>query len=107
MKPVKAGELQAALDKKGFVLDRMTTDKIYFLHHEGKKTAVYTKVSHGRGEELRFPILKMIQRQLCFDTQGQLQQFIDCPLSYNDYINLLKSKGVIGAAAAGQKQRRS
>lgn len=95
MKPYKARELEDALKKKGFALDRATDDKIYYLWFEGRKTQVWTKISHGSGEELRFRLLKLIQRQLCLDTQAQLRDFIEGGMDGAAYISFLITKGVI------------
>ena len=95
MKPHKVRELVEALKQKGFLLDRQTNDKIYYLWHEGRKTRVWTKVSHGRGEELGFRLLKKIQAQLFLDTAAQLGDFIDGTMNAATYIAFLRTKGVI------------
>jgi hypothetical protein len=105
VKPVKSRELEEALRKHGFVLDRSTNDKIYYLHYRGKKTSVFTKISHGSGEELGFRLLKMIQAQLRLDTQRQLQEFIDNTMDATAYIVHLKGKGVIREEARPHDRR--
>jgi hypothetical protein len=106
VKPYKSGDLEGALTKKGFLFERGSGDKIYYLHHEGKKTSVFTKLSHGRGEELGFRLLKMIRDQLRLDTQGQLADFIDCPMSAHAYMEILKAKGVVRDAPPSAPPRR-
>jgi predicted RNA binding protein YcfA (HicA-like mRNA interferase family) len=93
--PARARDFESALNRKGFQKDRKTDDKVYYFHHDGKKTHIHTKVSHGSGEELRANILGQIKRQLELDSSAQLMRFIDCPLSHADYIAHLKAKQAI------------
>jgi hypothetical protein len=99
VKPYKARELADALREKGFHFERATDDKIYYLWDEAdRKTRVWTKVSHGRGEELGFRLLKKIQRELFLDTSAQLQDFIDGSIDRPAYLTFLRQKGIIEAA---------
>jgi len=54
----KARELRSALALKGFSLERKTTDDLFYFYFGGKKTQVHTKISMGRGEELRALVYK-------------------------------------------------
>jgi hypothetical protein len=95
VKSYKARELEEALKSHGFLLDRSTSDKIYYLWHGGRKTSVFTKVSHGSGEGLGHRLMAMIQRQLRLDSQGQLREFIEGTMDGPAYIVFLKAKLVI------------
>jgi hypothetical protein len=90
-----ARDFKSALNKKGFILERRTTDEIYFLYYQGKRTSVHTKVSMGKGEDLRDALLTKIRRQLQLDTASQLQDFINCPMTGDAYAQLLVDKQVI------------
>lgn len=90
-----AKDFKSALTKKGFASDRRTTDEIYYLYYQGKKTSVHTKVSMGKGEDLRDALLAKIKRQLQLDTASQLQDFVTCPMTGEAYAQLLVNKGVI------------
>jgi hypothetical protein len=91
----KAKELRSALALKGFSLERKTTDDLFYFYFGGKKTQVHTKISMGRGEELRAALLSKIRTQLCLDTNAQLGDFIDCPMTHELYIRHLQSKGIL------------
>jgi hypothetical protein len=91
----KARELRSALEAKGFLLERQTTDDIFYFYHEGRRTQVHTKISMGRGEELRSALLSQIKRQLFLDTGVQLGAFIKCPMSHEEYIDHLRAKGIV------------
>ena len=86
---------RAALEKKGFVLERRTRDDLYYLYYAGKKTSVFTKVSQGRGEDLRDRILGKIRMQLRLETNNQLRDFVECPMTGDDYAAYLIEKDVI------------
>ncbi len=93
--PESAREFEKALLKKGFRLERQNTDKLFFLYYDNKRTQIWTKVSHGRGEELRAALLSKIKHQMQFDTTDQLVRFIDCSLSHAEYIEFLTSKDAL------------
>lgn len=90
MASFKAKVIENALCSKGF--EKNNTHHRYFrLHHNGKKTGIKTKLSHGR-KEYGDQLLGEMKRQLCFDTNKQLSQFIDCSITQKDYIKILKKK---------------
>jgi hypothetical protein len=86
---------RAALEKKGFVLDRRTTDDFYYLYYNGKKTAIWTKLSQGKREDLRDRILGKIRGQLRLETNPQLGAFIECPMSGRQYATYLIERKLI------------
>jgi len=86
---------RAALLKKGFASERHTTDEFFYFHYQGRKTSVWTKLSHGRGEDLRDKILGQIRRQLHLETGAQLADFIDCPMTAEQYARFLVERGFV------------
>lgn len=74
---------------------RSTTDELYYLYCDGKKTSVLTKVSHGKGEDLRDVLIQKVKRQLGLQTTQELTAFVDCPLTFETYTKLLKERGHI------------
>ena len=90
-----AKDFERALLKKGFQLDRRTGDKIFFFYHAGRKTRVHTKISEGRGEDLRSKLLGHIKRQMFFDTTAQLSEFIDCSIDEAAYVEHLRRKQIL------------
>ena len=93
MKRFKTGDYRSALRKKGFQSERSTKDEIYYLYVEGRKTSIFTKVSHGSSEDIRDPLLRMIKRQLNLNN-SEVERFIDCPMEYVEYLENLKRKGI-------------
>ena len=68
---------------------RESGDRLVWLEYEGK-TVIRTRRSHGNKEIPSYWI-----RQQLKVNEEQIKGLIDCPFSFSDYINLLKSKGII------------
>lgn len=89
----KTREIERALMRKGF--KRADKHHRYFtLHINGKKTSIRTKLSHGKSEYGE-PLLNQMAKQLKLDKR-QFFDLLDCPLSYDGYVALLKKQGDIG-----------
>ena len=62
MKPLKTDKIKSSLVKKGFSAEN-GDHKYYTLYCNGKKTHIFTKVSHGK-PEVGEPLLGMMARQV-------------------------------------------
>jgi hypothetical protein len=90
-----AKEVSAGLAKKGFV-PRENDHTFYHLFVAGKKTIVNTKISHGE-KDIGDRLLGMMARQLRLSKRDFLN-LIDCPLSFDEYVKLLRNEGVVAAS---------
>ena len=89
----KAREIKEGLTKKGFAA--VQRDHTYlFFSVEGRKSGVHTKISHGN-KEYGDNILSLVARQLRITTK-QLDDLLDCPMSYEDYLAILRTKNITG-----------
>lgn len=90
--PKKARDVIAGLTQKGF---QAKENDHTFLHLfvDGRKTAVYTKVSHGE-KEIGDKLLGLMARQIRL-SRREFLDLIECPLSHDAYIVLLRNKGVV------------
>jgi predicted RNA binding protein YcfA (HicA-like mRNA interferase family) len=78
--PRPAREVMASLEKKGFT--KKENDHTFFhLWVDGKKTTVYTKVSHGE-KEIHDNLLGAMARQLRL-SKKQFLELVDCPLTFD------------------------
>jgi len=92
---VPRNQIEKALSAKGFRL-KESHHRFYYFYYENKITSIRTKVSRGSShKDYNDILLKQIQHQLKFDTKEQLFQFLQCPLKEEDYVQLLKEKGLI------------
>lgn len=95
MKIRKVKDLVKVLKKKGFELHPEKNDhNFYFLIVDGKKTSINTFFSHGKSEYGDSLMLK-IKTQLRFQNTKTAEDFFDCPLTKEKYIELLKTQGDI------------
>ena len=89
----KAREIKEGLTKKGFIA--VQRDHTYlFFSVEGRKSGIHTKISHGN-KEYGDNILSLVARQLRITTK-QLDDLLDCPMSYEDYLSILRTKNITG-----------
>ncbi len=92
MNPRKTKKMKAVLKRKGFV-DHEGDHTFFTLHVDGKKTSIRTKISHGCGE-YGTPLLDQMAKELALSNK-ELGQFLDCPLSAEKYVDLLKFRDKI------------
>ena len=86
---IKAKDFDTLVHKFGFQI-RKGRDLLAWLEHEGK-ILVRTKRSHTKGRDL--PFQHAIRQQLKLN-EDELEKSISCELSRDDYIALLKRKGI-------------
>ncbi|MEX2489713.1 MAG: hypothetical protein WD356_09340 [Pseudomonadales bacterium] len=88
-------KIERSLGRKGFDLDNR--DHRYYLHkHNGKETGVKTKLSHGKKyKRLDANLQSVIKRQLKLDSSSEFRDFVECPMSADDYLAKLRDKGII------------
>jgi hypothetical protein len=87
VKSKKAREVRQALVRKGFREDGKRDHWYYFLYVDGRKSGIYTKISHNE-PEIGTGLLSVMARQLRIGT-AQFELFIDCKLTEEQYIRLL------------------
>jgi len=90
----KAREIKEGLIKKGFIAYQRDHTYLFF-SVEGRKSGVHTKISHGN-KEYGDNILSLVARQLHITTK-QLDDLLDCPMSYEDYLSMLQEKKIVRA----------
>lgn len=84
--PLKARDVERALTTKGF--QKSGGDHhYYFLWHNGQKTHIRTKISHGESE-IHDKNCGAMARQIKL-TRSQFEDFVECPLTAQKYVELL------------------
>jgi hypothetical protein len=89
----KAREIKEGLTKKGFIAYQRDHTYLFF-SVEGRKSCIHTKISHGN-KEYGDNLLSLVARGLHISTK-QLDDLLDCPLSYEDYLAILRAKNIAG-----------
>jgi hypothetical protein len=93
MGDVRVRDIDAALKRKGFRSEQGSKHTKYHFVFEGHDTGVVTFLSRSYdqyGEVLQ----SKVARELGL-TRGELRDFVDCPLSLEEYTGLLKGRGKI------------
>lgn len=95
--PRKRSDVENSLTKKGF--RSRDGDHSYFNYYSkaGKKTAVFTKTSHG-AREIDDNLLGKMARQ-CKLSRADFDRLIDCPLDRESYESKLIAQGAVEAPA--------
>ena len=95
MKPRKTKDIQKVLEKKGFILEPAKDHhQFYYLVIDGKKQAIKTYFSHSK-KEYDKSLMNQIKKQLKFKETEKAEDFFDCPMSKQQYIEMLVELGEI------------
>lgn len=95
MKPRKSKDIQKVLEKKGFILEpEKDHHQFYYLLIDGKKQVVKTYFSHGKKEYGKF-LMNQIKKQLKFRETEKAEDFFDCPMTKEQYVEMLFELGEI------------
>lgn len=88
----KVKEVVAGLKNKGFSC-REGNHQFFHLLVGGKKTTVWTKISHGK-KELNDNLLALMSRQVKL-TRSDFDDLINCPLTSEEYLRILRDRKCI------------
>ena len=92
--PADRDKIVSSLKSKGFKPSE-GDHTFYTLFVDGKKTSVFTKISHGsKYKEYGDPLLDLVKKQMGL-TKEELREFIECTLEEKTYIEKLKTKNRI------------
>jgi hypothetical protein len=91
--PFDARRIASALTRKGFV-ERESHHTFYHLHVNGKDAGVFTKISHGE-REVGDALAKKMQKQMHLPNLAAFRDFVDCPMSAQEYLTTLRRAGII------------
>ena len=96
MSEIRTAPIVAALLNKGFIRPAGRDHEYFFFHYRGKKTAVFTRISHGQRTADDWLIGKMAgQLRL---TKREFLSFVECTLSGPRYAQLLVDRGAVRPA---------
>lgn len=85
----KTREIVSSFTKKGFNPKKGKSKHIkYTLYVNGKKTSIFTWISHGL-DEYDDQLLNAMRKELRLESNQELDDLIDCPMSAEALISLL------------------
>lgn len=93
--PLERKDIEVALLKKGF--KQKDGDHSFFTYWttDGKKSSVFTKTSHGSSYKTLSDDLVGKMAKQCGVATGQFKQLVACPLSRQDFQNIIVTNGRI------------
>jgi predicted RNA binding protein YcfA (HicA-like mRNA interferase family) len=95
MPTYKTRKIASSLNKKGFVQKKGKSKHIkYTLYVNGKKTRVYTWISHGK-DEYGDQLLNAMRKELYLNKPQELEDLIECPMTEEALISLLIKRKVV------------
>ena len=92
MPTLKAKDVHSALLRKGFEVEN-SHHVFFLLKIKGKRSSVKTKMSHG-ASELDDRLIGFMAEQLHL-TKAQFNNLVSCPLSKEEYVDILVEKRVV------------
>jgi hypothetical protein len=92
--PRKKGDVVAGLENKGFQAREGDHLFLHYFNRDGRKTCVYTKVSHGSKGDIDDSLLGVMAKQ-CRLPKKAFLLLVDCPLAREDYEASLMEREVI------------
>ncbi len=97
MAPIDRQTIESNLLDKGFKLNSRGRDhKFFYFYYKGKKTIIRTKISTGtKYKEYGDDLINKMKYQLALDNFNQTKKFLMCPLSEEEYIDILITKNKI------------
>ena len=88
-------DISKNLPRKGFIVEEKHHK--YFYHvYNGKRTGAYTYISHGsKIKTIGDNLINMMKKQLELDNKQQVSDLCKCPMSTDDYNDILIGKKII------------
>lgn len=94
MNPISRRTIEKSLSQKGFKPQEASHHRYYYLYYDEKKYPIHTKISRGSTyREYGIHLLKLMKKRLKLDSLGQTYDLLQCPMTHEEYIGLLKKKG--------------
>lgn len=93
---IKRDQIESSLLKKGFVSDDDRDHR--FFHHvwAGKRTGIKTKISRGsKYRAIDASLQSKMKKQLKLDTSEEFRGLVLCPMAAEDYLEKLRTRGLI------------
>lgn len=94
MASIKSHKVASSLKKKGFLEQSWRKGHtFYHFMYLGKEYPIETHMSRGsHGEEIHDKLIKAMAEQL-FLTRKEFEDLVECPLSKEMYVEILKKQG--------------
>jgi hypothetical protein len=78
---------------------------MYWFYVDGKKTSVHTWISHGE-RKYEKQLLAKVRSQIRLQDWDEFRRFVECPMQYGAYLNLMVARGHVKLPAASKKPKK-
>lgn len=96
MRSLARRQIEKAFGQKGLVPEEAKGHRKWILLHEGRYTGIFTKISRSpKYKEIDDTTLGRISRQLKFRMLHQFKDFVECPVTQEMYLELLREQHYI------------
>jgi hypothetical protein len=98
MNEIPRRKIRQSLENKGFILDqgRGDHDWYYFFHNGKKFKQVCAKISRGSHyKTYHSRLIDRMKKLLQLDSLQDTKDLLECPMDKNQYLLMLKEKGII------------
>ncbi|MBQ9607841.1 MAG: hypothetical protein IJV15_00180 [Lachnospiraceae bacterium] len=92
--PRATKDVQKALLKKGFTLEKKRDHAYYFVYIGNKKTRINTKISHGSHKDISDSLLKLMMKEMKLQKK-EFDEYMNCTLTKDEYLTFLKENKYI------------
>lgn len=88
--------IEQSLSKKGFIKDDGGRDHQYYRYctADGKKTTIFTKLSHSSAKSISTSLVSMMARQCKLET-NDFCELVNCSMGREKYENTLRAQGLL------------
>lgn len=94
--PIERSRIERSLEQKGFVREEKTKHSYFYHEVNGKRTGIATFVSRGtKYRTYDDSLIGGIKRQLRLDSAADAKEFLNCPMTAEEYNQRLRSKGLL------------
>lgn len=89
--PLQSRVVLPSLSKKGFQVEE-GKDQMFRHYLGGRRTGVWTKISHGN-HEIHDGLLGAMKKQLKLRSKREVISLCDCTMSSDAYLEILREEG--------------
>ncbi len=89
---IERDDIRAALLRKGF-REKANDHWFFYLYVDGKKTAVFTRLSHGsKYKTYSDDLVHKVAQQIGL-LKDEFLKFVECTINHTQHVGILKAKG--------------
>lgn len=93
MKPIKARDLERALEKKGFRRHEGSNHTLYYFYYQNNQTKIRVPISRGSNSVYGDSLISRVRKEMRLPSNRQFELFVECTLTEEEYSTYLINNG--------------